>query len=119
MFLRYSLARTVAICGSEMALASVTIRSQPFLAAVVAVASFLADFGPSVQDAFGAREHDAQPPGLIANPDTHTNDSKPSLAALADGSTWMAWHAYSPGRDRISARRLHPGGLGSISPAPG
>ena len=55
-----------------------------------------------------------EPSGLIVNPDTPTNDSKPSLAVLADGSTWMAWHAYSPGRDRICARRLGPDGLGPI-----
>jgi len=51
---------------------------------------------------------------LAVNADSNTNDSKPSLAVLADGTTWMAWHAYSPGHDHICARRLGPDGLGPI-----
>jgi len=52
---------------------------------------------------------------LVVNPDGQSNDSKPSLAVLSDGSIWMAWHAYfKPSRDRIVARKLGPGGLGPV-----
>ncbi|MBC8873638.1 MAG: hypothetical protein H8E44_29730 [Planctomycetes bacterium] len=87
------------------------MNTRAFLLWAIAVASFFTLPGHSTQDAFGA---DSQLSGLVVNPDTQTNDSKPSLAVLADGSTWMAWHAYSPGRDRICARRMDPDGLGPI-----
>lgn len=87
------------------------MNTRVFLLTAIAVAFCFTVLGQLAHDVFGA---DGQPPGLIVNPDTQTNDSKPSLAVLADGSTWMAWHAYSPGRDRICARRLGPGELGPI-----
>lgn len=88
-----------------------SILPAPSILAAIAVASLLAGLSQSARDTLGA---DSQRSGRIANPDTGTNDSKPSFAVLADGSTWMAWHAYSPGRDRICARRLGPDGLGPI-----
>ena len=87
------------------------MNTRAFLLTAIAVAFFFTGPGQSAREAFGA---DNQPSGLIVNPDTRTNDSKPSLAVLADGSTWMAWHAYSPGHDQICARRLGPDGLGPI-----
>ena len=82
-----------------------------FLPTAIAAAWFLIGSGQLAQDPFGV---DNQPSPFIVNPDTRTNDSKPSLAVLADGSTWMAWHAYSPGLDRICARRIDSEELGPI-----
>jgi len=42
----------------------------------------------------------------VLNPDTATYDSHPSAASLADGTTWIAWHAYDAGRDRVLVRRV-------------
>ncbi len=52
---------------------------------------------------------------LVVNADAQSNDSKPSLAVLPDGTIWIAWHAYfKPSCDRILARKVGPGGLGSV-----
>ena len=51
----------------------------------------------------------------VVNPATQSNDSKPSLTVLSDGTIWMAWHAYfKPSRDRVLARKVGPGELGPV-----
>ena len=56
-----------------------------------------------------------QPNRRVVNPDTRSNDSKPSLALLSDGTTWIAWHAYfKPSCDRVLAREVRPEGLGPV-----
>ena len=54
------------------------------------------------------------PADLVVNAEGNTYDSKPSLATGRDGTTWIAWHAYHRGRDRVLARRLGPPGPGPI-----
>ena len=88
-----------------------SINGRFFLLLVTAVMASPAATHWAARDVCGA---DSLPSGLIVNPDTQTNDSKPSLAVLSDGSTWLAWHAYSPGCDRICTRRLSPDGPGPI-----
>lgn len=50
----------------------------------------------------------------LLNPEGPTYDSHPSAVRLAEGSTWMAWHANHHGRDSVRARRIEAGG----SPGP-
>ena len=56
----------------------------------------------------------AAPKDIVVNANSHTNDTMPSLAVLADGTTWMAWHGYRNRHDRVLARKPGPGGLGSV-----
>jgi len=51
---------------------------------------------------------------VAVNAEGDSYDSKPSLTVLPDGTTWMAWHAYRTGRDRVLARRIGPGTPGPI-----
>jgi hypothetical protein len=59
--------------------------------------------------------------GLPINRDGVTYDSHPAAAVAADGSTWIAWHAYHKGQDQIIARRISsnnkPGELFTVSEA--
>ena len=74
----------------------------------------LSAFQGPVEDPGPARSAPLDAPGQVVNSDSSTNDSKPSLALLADGTALMAWHAYSPGHDRICVRQLASDGLGPI-----
>lgn len=65
------------------------------------------------EDAAGASPRERSK-DVVVNGDSGTNDTMPSMAVLSDGSTWIAWHAYRDGRDRVLARRLDAGGLGDI-----
>ncbi|MBL7038512.1 MAG: twin-arginine translocation signal domain-containing protein, partial [Pirellulaceae bacterium] len=56
----------------------------------------------------------AEQTDVVVNGEGTTYDSKPSFVQLPDGSTWMAWHAYSMSRDRVLARRLGPGEPGPV-----
>ena len=51
---------------------------------------------------------------VVVNGDSLTNDTMPSMAVLADGTTWIAWHAYADRRDRVLARRVGADGLGPV-----
>ena len=56
-----------------------------------------------------------EPDRCVVNPDSESNDSKPSVAVLSDGTKWITWHAYfKPSRDRVLAREVRPGALGPI-----
>jgi len=52
------------------------------------------------------------PEDVVVNAGGSTYDYRPSVATGADGSLWMAWHAYRLGSDRIVARRLGPQPMG-------
>lgn len=43
---------------------------------------------------------------LTINSETNTYDYYPSSASADDGSTWLAWHGYSKGRDQIIVRHV-------------
>ncbi len=48
----------------------------------------------------------AAPTPCIVNAEGQTYDSHPSTAVAADGTTWIAWHAYHGGNDRVLLRRI-------------
>jgi len=54
------------------------------------------------------------PKDVVINGASVTNDTMPSMAVLADGTTWIAWHAYADRRDRVLARCVGPDGLGPV-----
>lgn len=64
-----------------------------------------------------ARALEGVPAELVVNGEGKSYDSAPSLAVLPDGSTWMAWHAYYRGCDRVLIRRLTPEGPGPVDVA--
>lgn len=47
---------------------------------------------------------------IAVNADSTTYDSHPSAVTAADGSTWVAWHAYHASRDRIILRHISSDG---------
>ena len=53
----------------------------------------------------GVVSADVVPVDQVVNADAETYDSQPSLGIASDGGTWMAWHAYHRGRDRVLVRR--------------
>ena len=57
---------------------------------------------------------DKFPVDLVVNAQGESSDSKPSLSVAHDGTTWIAWHAYHRGRDRVLIRRAGPEGLGPV-----
>jgi hypothetical protein len=69
---------------------------------------------PGAEEPALARALRDPPAHVVVNAEGKTYDSKPSLAVLPDGTTWMAWHAYYRGRDRVLARRLGPEAPGPV-----
>ena len=57
---------------------------------------------------------DGAPADLVVNAPGESSDSKPSFSVAHDGTTWIAWHAYHRGRDRVLIRRAGPEGLGPV-----
>ena len=57
---------------------------------------------------------DKAPADLVVNAEGESSDSKPSLSVAGDGTTWIAWHAYHRGRDRVLMRRSGPEELGPV-----
>ena len=47
---------------------------------------------------------------VTINADGSTYDSHPSATTAADGATWIAWHAYRDGKDRVLLRRVDSAG---------
>ena len=50
-------------------------------------------------------------PNVVVNPAGATYDSHPSVLVQADGTTWVAWHAYRESRDQILLRRVAADGM--------
>jgi len=46
----------------------------------------------------------------VVNAEGDTYDSHPSTVVSEDGTTWVAWHAYRQGRDRVLVRRIDAAG---------
>ncbi|MHC4400777.1 MAG: hypothetical protein ACYTG0_13965, partial [Planctomycetota bacterium] len=85
----------------------------------LALALFLLCLAPP-RDVAGAEQvndgpaSQSGPADLTVNAEGKSYDSKPSLCVLPGRGTWMAWHAYHKGCDRVTARRLGPGEPGPV-----
>ena len=86
------------------------MNTRVLLPTTITVASFFTSSGQSAQDASGA---ESQPSRLIVNPDTRTNDSKPSLAALAEGERGVGRaqaklpHRHTDGKGETVCQHAH------------
>jgi len=88
------------------------VSSQQNVLAIAIVMLFAA--GGAADDVSLVNVLETAPRDVVVNGDSVTNDTMPSMAALADGTTWIAWHAYSDRRDQVLARRVGPDGVGSV-----